>query len=358
MFDHSNCGIGAIVNLDGAYSHQIIMQGMQLLEALTHRGGVSKDGTGDGCGILLQIPKSYYRKKYEINRPFAVMMTFLPKEIELRQIALNSIYEASQAFKLNIIKEIPVAVDSTFLTPTAKLTEPVVVQFIFDMNHHEEVDLYKLRRTIEKQWEKAQLSERTCYILSCSSQTIVYKGLLRPEELPSYYLDLQDEAFTSNFCIVHQRFSTNTNPSWNLAQPFRYLAHNGEINTVSGNINWSNSRVGLANHPDVYPICNEYHSDSANLDRTLEALLHENFELEDAIARLLPKAYHQEPHLKDELKAYYEYSGLKQEAWDGPAGVIVSDGHKLIATLDRNGLRPFRYVQTENQMILASEIGV
>ena len=177
------------------------------------------------------------------------MMTFLPKELELRQIALNSIYEASQTFKLNIIKEIQVAVDSTFLTPTAKLTEPVVVQFIFDMTHHEEVDLYKLRRTIEKQWEKAQLSERTCYILSCSSQTIVYKGLLRPEELPSYYLDLQDEAFTSNFCIVHQRFSTNTNPSWNLAQPFRYLAHNGEINTVSGNINWSNSRVGLANSP-------------------------------------------------------------------------------------------------------------
>ena len=181
---------------------------------------------------------------------------------------------------------------------------------------------------------------------------------MRPEELPNYYLDLQDEDFSSNFCIVHQRFSTNTKPSWNLAQPFRYLAHNGEINTVSGNINWSNARVGLATHQDVYPICNENHSDSANLDRTLEALLHENYAIEDAITRLLPKAYEQDARLSDDLKAYYEYSELKQEAWDGPAGVIVCDGHKLIATLDRNGLRPFRYVQTENQIILASEIGV
>ena len=358
MFDHSNCGIGAIANLDGAYSHEIIEQGMTLLKALSHRGGTSKDGTGDGCGILLQIPKHFYHKKYGISGPFAVMMAFLPKEIEDRKVAVDSIYEAVHHFNMKVIKEIEVPVDSTFLTPTAKKTEPIPTQFIFDMTNYDEAMLYKLRRRIEQHFKDAKLSDRACYILSCSSQTIVYKGLLRPEELPNYYLDLKDEDFTSNFCIVHQRFSTNTKPSWNLAQPFRYLAHNGEINTVSGNIKWSNARVGLATHQEVYPICNERHSDSANLDRTLEALLHENFELEDAVTRLLPKAYEQDARLSDDLKAYYEYSGLKQEAWDGPAGVIVCDGHKLIATLDRNGLRPFRYIQTENQIILASEIGV
>ena len=358
MFDHSNCGIGAIANLDGTYSHDIIEQGMTLLKSLSHRGGTSKDGTGDGCGILLQIPTSFYEQRHGIKGDFAVMMTFLPKGENEHQLAKGHIYEALKQLKLQLIKEIAVPVDSSFLTPTAHQTEPVPTQFIIDMTNQTETVLYKLHRLIEQKWKEAELSDRTCYILSCSSQTIVYKGLLRPDELPRYYLDLQDEMFTSNFCIVHQRFSTNTKPSWNLAQPFRYLAHNGEINTVSGNINWSNARAGLSAYPEVYPICNEKHSDSANLDRTLEALLHENFTLCDAVTRLLPRAYEHDDRLSDDLKAYYEYCGLKQEAWDGPAGVIVCDGHQLIATLDRNGLRPFRYVQTENQIILASEIGV
>lgn len=358
MFDHSNCGIGAIANLDGAYSHDIIEQGMTLLKALSHRGGTSKDGTGDGCGILMQIPKHYYEKKHQITVPFAVMMTFLPKDLDRRKQAIHFIYEAIKSYKLHIIKEIEVPVDSSLLKPKARETEPIVTQFIFDMTCHDEAKLYKVRRCIEQAWKEAGLSDRTCYISSCSSQTIVYKGLLTPEELPHYYLDLQDEDFHSNFCIVHQRFSTNTSPSWNLAQPFRYLAHNGEINTVSGNIQWSNAHAGLATHPEVYPICNEQHSDSANLDRTLESLLYEGFNLENVVTRLLPKAYENDASVSDELKAYYEYSNLKQEPWDGPAGVIICDGHKLIATLDRNGLRPFRTVQTKNQIILASEIGV
>ena len=358
MFDHSNCGIGAIANLDGIYSHDIIEQGMTLLKALSHRGGTSKDGTGDGCGILMQIPKDYYEKKHQINVPFAVMMTFLPKDLDSRKQAVHFIYEAIKSYKLSIIKEIEVPVDSSLLKPKARETEPMVTQFILDMTCQDEVILYKVRRCIEQAWKQAGLSDRTCYISSCSSQTIVYKGLLTPEELPQYYLDLQDENFHSNFCIVHQRFSTNTSPSWNLAQPFRYLAHNGEINTVSGNIQWSNAHAGLATHPEVYPICNEQHSDSANLDRTLESLLYEGFNLENVVTRLLPKAYENDASVSDELKAYYEYSNLKQEPWDGPAGVIICDGHKLIATLDRNGLRPFRTVQTKNQIILASEIGV
>lgn len=356
MIDHSNCGIGAIANLDGTYSHDIINQGMTLLKSLNHRGGKSKDGTGDGCGILMQIPRRYYEKKYQIKGLFAVMMAFLPKDLNLRQQAMEIIYDVIKSNSINIIKEIKVPINSSLLKPKAYQTEPFIMQFILD--YHDEVTLYQVRRYIEQQWTKLNLSERICYIPSCSNQTIIYKGLLTPEELPHYYLDLQDEDFESNFCIVHQRFSTNTTPSWNLAQPFRYLAHNGEINTVSGNIQWSNSRVGLTKNQSVYPICSEFHSDSANLDRTLESWIHEGFNLETIVTRLLPKAYEQDARVSDELKAYYEYSQLKQEPWDGPAGVIVCDGHKLIATLDRNGLRPFRYTQTDTQMILASEIGV
>ncbi|MGL6248939.1 MAG: glutamate synthase central domain-containing protein, partial [Culicoidibacterales bacterium] len=194
-------------------------------------------------------------------------------------------------------------------------------------------------------------------IVSFSGQTIVYKGLLTPEQLPMYYLDLQNPSFGSNFCVVHQRFSTNTTPAWHLAQPFRYLAHNGEINTVSGNIQWANAKKMLATNQDLYPICDTHRSDSANLDRALEAMLQEHA-LVDALARLLPKAYEKDQLISDELKAYYEYAELKNEPWDGPAGVIVCDGKTLVATLDRNGLRPFRVMTTQTQLILASEIGV
>ncbi|MGL4336631.1 MAG: glutamate synthase-related protein, partial [Turicibacter sp.] len=358
MIDHSNCGIGAIANLSGEYSHEIIQQGMTLLKSLSHRGGKSSDGTGDGCGILMQIPNNFYQTKHNITTPFAVMMTFLPNNDLNRGEAVESIQNIATQYKLPIIKEIEVPVNSTILKPKAKACEPIVMQYIFDMTDHEEAILYTVRRKIEQAWKRAQLADSTCYIASCSTQTIVYKGLLTPDELPHYYLDLQDTAFDSNFCIVHQRFSTNTNPSWNLAQPFRYLAHNGEINTVSGNIQWSNAKKGLTGFSELYPICNERHSDSANLDRTLESMLFEHLNLENAVTRLLPKAYEHDAIDSDEIKAYYEYSGLKNEPWDGPAGVIICDGHKLIATLDRNGLRPFRYAMTEDQIILASEIGV
>ncbi|HAX73810.1 MAG TPA: glutamate synthase large subunit, partial [Firmicutes bacterium] len=338
--------------------HQMIQQGMALLKALSHRGGKSSDGTGDGCGILMQIPKHFYQTKHNITKPFAVMMTFLPKDESARGEAVAYINEVFATYEISVLKEIEVPTDSTILKTKAMLTEPHVVQYILDMENVDEAKLYTVRRSIEQSWKGAKLTDRTCYISSCSNQTIVYKGLLTPDELPYYYLDLQDELFDSNFCIVHQRFSTNTTPSWNLAQPFRYLAHNGEINTVSGNIQWSNARSGLVQNKSVYPICNERHSDSANLDRTLENMLQEGFNLENAITRLLPKAYENNAMLADELKAYYEYAGLKNEPWDGPAGVILCDGHKLIATLDRNGLRPFRYIQTQDQIILASEIGV
>ncbi len=358
MFDQSNCGIGAIANLNKEASHDIILQGMTLLKSLSHRGGQSTDGTGDGCGILMQIPINYYERTYEIAKPFAIMMTFVPKQSDQRHQAIQKIYEVARSHEFNVMKQIEVRVNETILKPTARQTEPKVMQFIFNMSNKTEGDLYGFRRDIEKSWQALNLSPTTCYIASCSSQTIVYKGLLTPEELPQYYLDLQDASFKSNFCIVHQRFSTNTHPSWNLAQPFRYLAHNGEINTVSGNVQYSNGRCALASKPNVYPICHNKQSDSANLDATIENLIHEDFKLTDVVSRLLPKAYEQDAKVSQELRDYYDYVALKQEPWDGPAGVILCDGHQLVATLDRNGLRPFRYVQTDEQIILASEIGV
>ena len=358
MFDHSNCGIGAIANLNGLSSHEIILQGMTLLQSLSHRGGKGHDGTGDGCGILMQLPTEYYAKVYQLSKPFAVMMAFLPRDTIKFHQALQIIQRKAHQHGFNIIKDVEVAVNRQILKPTAQLTEPKVMQFFLNMNLKTERDLYVLRREIEMTWREAGLLPTQCYIASCSSKTIVYKGLLTPEELPQYYLDLQQSEFKSNFCIVHQRFSTNTNPSWNLAQPFRYLAHNGEINTVSGNIQYSNGRQQLASIKEVYPIASEQQSDSANLDATLESLLHENFELPDIIARLLPKAYEQDTSVSKSLQAYYEYASLKQEPWDGPAGVILCDGRYLVATLDRNGLRPFRYITTDEQIILASEIGV
>lgn len=358
MYDYTNCGIGAIVNRDGAANQEIIQQGMTLLQALSHRGGKSSDGTGDGCGILLQLPRDFYRQNYQITEPFAVMMAFLPPTSARFAQAEAAIEHQLEQYQLTIKRKITVAVDDTVLPPTAKRTQPTVMQYLVTGDDISETHLYQARRAIEMSLQHHEILENECYIASFSTKTIIYKGLLTPEQIPAYYLDLQDERFQSNFCIVHQRFSTNTTPAWHLAQPFRYLAHNGEINTVSGNIEWANAKKTLAKLPDVYPICDPNRSDSANLDRALEAMLIEGYSLAEAIGRLLPKAYVHDALVTPELKAYYEYSQLKNEPWDGPAGVILCDGETLVATLDRNGLRPFRVMTTASQLVLASEIGV
>lgn len=358
MYDYTNCGIGAIVNRDSVANHEIIQQGMTLLQALSHRGGKSSDGTGDGCGILLQIPQNFYREQYKITEPFAVMMAFLPATAEQFHQAETIIHQACAKQALTVKVSIVVATDERVLPPTAHKTQPKVMQYLVTGETLDERTLYRVRRAIEQALQFQQIQESDCYIASFSTKTIIYKGLLTPEQIPAYYLDLQDSRFESNFCIVHQRFSTNTTPAWHLAQPFRYLAHNGEINTVSGNIEWANAKKQMATLPEAYPICDPHRSDSANLDRALEAMLLEGYSLAEAVARLLPKAYVHDELLAPELKAYYEYAQLKNEPWDGPAGVILCDGETLVATLDRNGLRPFRVMTTANQLVLASEIGV
>ncbi|MGL6058854.1 MAG: glutamate synthase large subunit [Culicoidibacterales bacterium] len=357
MVDYSNCGIGAIANRDGKPSHDMIQQGMKLLQALSHRGGKSSDGTGDGCGILLAIPQKFYEQVYGITEPFAVMMCFLPTNEAQFYEAEAVILTQLAANEQQLLKRIDVSVDERVLPPTALANQPRICQYIIACSKTTQAQLYPLRRQIEQKWQALGFRDEACHIVSCSAATIVYKGLLTPEQLPMYYRDLQNPQFGSNFCVVHQRFSTNTTPAWHLAQPFRYLAHNGEINTVSGNIQWANAKQTLAANPQLYPICDANYSDSANLDRALEAMLQQH-SLADAVARLLPKAYEHDQLITDDLQAYYEYAELKNEPWDGPAGVIVCDGKTLVATLDRNGLRPFRVMTTTEQLILASEIGV
>ncbi len=358
MYDQANCGIGAIVQRGGEKSHDIIKQGMDLLQALNHRGGQASDGTGDGCGILLQIPQSFFRLKYGIHTDVAVLMAFLPQDEFTFQQVERIIYDVIKQNGKMIIHATRVETNDQLLTERAKQSQPKIMQYFIDSELVSEAELFIIRRQIEKMLDVRAISPEQCSIVSFSKQTIVYKGLLTPEELAIYYCDLQDESFISTFCIVHQRFSTNTTPAWYLAQPFRYLAHNGEINTVSGNIEWANAKIALAQNKQVYPICDTRYSDSANLDRYVEACVHEGMSLVDTLARLLPLAYEQDPLINSQVKAYYEYVSLKQEAWDGPAGVLGCDGTTLVATLDRNGLRPFRVMQTQKQIILASEVGV
>lgn len=356
MIDHSNCGIGAIVNRNAQANHEIIQQGIQLLQALDHRGGTSHDGTGDGCGMLLQLPIAYYQNISKSTKPLAVMMVALPQMNERREQAEATLAATLAQAGLAIVMVRDVPVDETILTPKAKLTQPLTRQYI--VATQSDVSLYVVRRQIEQAWLAQDLLPHDASIASFSSETIVYKGLLTPSELPAYYLDLQNPAFVSTVCVVHQRFSTNTTPTWNLAQPFRYLAHNGEINTVSGNINWLNAKANVSKNPSVFPVCDEVVSDSANLDRAVELMLDQGFSLAEAMTRLVPPAYEHNHMLSEEQRAYYHYASLKNEPWDGPAGIIVCDGRQLVATLDRNGLRPFRVMTTENQIILASEIGV
>ncbi len=357
MFEHANCGIGAIANLKGQANHQIIQEGITLLKALDHRGGNASDGTGDGCGILLQIPKAYYQNKYQFSSDFALMNVFLPNNDYFKQ-AEAIIKEVLIANEVSLIKAIKVEVDNSFLTKSAKASEPIVMQYLVETIN---LDAYKyslIKTQIHQAFNKLNLSKAQAYIVSFSNKTLVYKGLLTPNELSNYYLDLKDEAYISNVCIVHQRFSTNTTPSWNLAQPFRYLAHNGEINTVSANIDLANGAQSLAKYQNLYPICDTQQSDSANLDAMLENMLVEGLDLESAITSLLPMAKATNYQNDQDLAAYFTYQAIDYVPWDGPAGVIASDGDKLIATIDRNGLRPFRYITTEDKIILASEIGV
>lgn len=395
-FEHDSCGIGFIAHLDGEPRHSIVSEGVQVLKNLQHRGAVGGDSlTGDGAGILTAIPDRFFRKQCPgISLPaigdYAVGMILLPKEKVAAQVCKDIITAKCIERGFDFLGWRSVPTDASSLGELALSTEPDFIQCFISwgkeakktqanspLNSDEkERSLYVLRRLIEKAvagWNnkkestaKGALDVSQFYVCSLSHKKIIYKGLLTGDQVPAYFPDLSDEYFTSPYAIVHSRFSTNTLPEWRLAQPFRYMAHNGEINTVQGNINRQKSREGFMSSTvlgedlnTVNPVIDETGSDSAIFDNVLELFTMAGRSIPHVMMMMIPEAYSPDIQMSADKRSFYEYHTTIMEPWDGPAAVVFTDGRYIGATLDRNGLRPARYTVTKDGLIvLASETGV
>ncbi|HJR76211.1 MAG TPA: glutamate synthase large subunit [Nitrospiraceae bacterium] len=378
-FEKDACGIGFVVNIKGQRSHNIVQNGLQVLENLSHRGAQGCDPcTGDGSGILLQVPHEFFKraaKDLGIKLPnaaeYGVGMLFMPRESDARkqcETLISGIVKEEGA-KLIGWRDVPVKSDA--IGTQARKTEPFMRQVfiargIFNEEQFER-KLYVIRKRIEKAVRDSAIEGRDYfYISSLSSSTIVYKGLLLPSQMAAYYQDLNDATVTSAMALVHSRFSTNTFPTWPLAHPYRYVCHNGEINTLKGNINWMRARQGRLNSDlfgadmeKLFPIVSENQSDSACLDNALEFLYLGGRSLPHAMMMLIPEPWVANPQMDLDRRGFYQYHAAMMEPWDGPAAVCFTDGKLIGATLDRNGLRPCRYqVTTDGVVVLASEAGV
>jgi glutamate synthase (NADPH/NADH) large chain len=376
IYDHSqvkdNCGFGLIAHMDGEASHKIVRTGIHSLARMAHRGGIAADGkTGDGCGLLLQKPDSFFQaianeQKWKLSNRFAVGMLFLSRDAERAQSSRQIVEAELSRETLTVVGWREVPVDPSVLGELALSTLPKIVQVFVNAPFawgatDLERRLYMVRRRVEKQLS----NDPDFYVASLSNLVVVYKGLCRPADLPKFYLDLADLRMQSSICLFHQRFSTNTLPRWELAQPFRFLAHNGEINTITGNRQWSRARSYKFHSPllpdlqDAAPFVNESGSDSSALDNMLELFLAGGMGLFRAFRLLIPPAWQNHPDMDDELRAFYDFNSMHMEPWDGPAGVVMSDGRFAACGLDRNGLRPARYIVTRDRLItLASEVGI
>ncbi|NOY82975.1 MAG: glutamate synthase large subunit [Kiritimatiellaeota bacterium] len=376
-FEHDSCGVGLLVNLKGRASHRLVEQAVRILINLEHRGAIGGDATtGDGAGLLVQLPDRLFRESTGLELPppgdYAAGMVFLPTDRAVAARCVNCIEAAVSSEGAQVIGWRDVPVDSTGLGALAKATEPVFRQVFVDRGEIPreafERKLYVVRRQVEKQisaWTDADAGQ--FYVASLSSRTVVYKGMLTGTQLLRYFPDLKDRAMTSAFALVHQRYSTNTLPAWGLAQPFRYLAHNGEINTLRGNINRMRAREADLASPlfgadigKVKPVIVEGGSDSAVFDNVLELLLSAGRSLPHAVMMMVPEAWGVRYHMSQDRRAFYEYHSAFMEPWDGPAALVFTDGCRYIGgTLDRNGLRPCRYTVTrDGLLVLASESGV
>ena len=365
--EHDACGVGMVVNIRGNKTHELVENALKVLENMMHRGAEGADGkTGDGAGIMLQIPHEFILLQgvpVPEKGSYGTGLVFLPKEEGSRKAIIERMKAEieRESCSLTYIRDVPV--NSACLGEEAAEAEPYIVQiFVTSDEFIEEAEferkLYRIRKHIERR-------AADCYICSLSTRNIVYKGMLTSRQLREYYPDLSSQWLTSGMALVHSRFSTNTFPRWSLAQPFRLLCHNGEINTIRGNRNWMRARESvlgsgaLGDISDITPIVQPDMSDSASLDNVLEFLMLSGLSLPQAMAVLVPESFGQTNPISEDLRAFYEYHSILMEPWDGPAALLFSDGRYAGGMLDRNGLRPARYTITKrNMMVVASEVGV
>uniref|UniRef100_UPI00260688BA glutamate synthase central domain-containing protein n=1 Tax=Flavobacterium sp. TaxID=239 RepID=UPI00260688BA len=377
-FEHDNCGAGFICNLNGIKSNDIIHKALDILIKLEHRGAVSSDGrTGDGAGILFDIPHTFFKKvcKFSIPEPreYAVGMVFMPKSSNQVDFCKTTFEKAILDQKLEILGWRDVPVDVSNLGQIAAEKEPTVKQVFVGKNGLDLTEqqfnakMFAARKIAEHAVRGSKTSEsHMFYFSSFSTTTIIYKGLLMPEDISRYYTDLLDSDLVTRLALVHQRFSTNTFPSWDLAQPFRYMCHNGEINTLRGNVSRMRAREELMKSDvfgedlkKLFPIILEGKSDSASMDMVVELLLMTGRTLPEVMMMVVPEAWEKHQTMSAEKKAFYEYNSCIMEPWDGPASIPFTDGNVIGALLDRNGLRPSRYTLTKSGfVIMSSEIGV
>lgn len=368
-----NCGFGLIAHMEGEKSHHLLTTAIEALTCMTHRGGIAADGkTGDGCGLLIQTPDKFFRTvvKEQLGKTlpelYAIGMVFLSQDKNKAQVARDRIEQNLKGQGLGIAGWRKVPVNSECLGPIALEQLPVIEQvFITGPSDLDDVAFSARLYMARRHTNMALTSDDDFYICSLSTRVITYKGLMMPVDLANFYTDLGDPRFETAICVFHQRFSTNTMPRWKLAQPFRLLAHNGEINTIMGNRNWAQARRGkfkselLPGLDQVSPLVNRTGSDSSTLDNMLELLVTGGVDLYRAIRMLIPPAWQNVDTMDPGLRAFYEYNSMHMEPWDGPAGLVLSDGRKAVCALDRNGLRPSRWVITRNgYLTVASEVGV
>jgi len=380
--EHDACGVGFVAHIKGVKSHEIVKSALQILQNLDHRGAVGADKLmGDGAGILIQLPDLLYREEMAAQGvvlpppgEYGVGMVFLPKEHASRLACEQELERAVKAEGQVLLgwRDVPVNRDMP-MSPTVRKKEPILRQLFIGrgadviVQDALERKLYVIRKTASAHIQALKLKHsKEYYVPSMSSRTVIYKGLLLADQVDTYYLDLQDPRCVSALGLVHQRFSTNTFPEWPLAHPYRYVAHNGEINTVKGNYNWMKAREGVMSSPvlgddlkKLYPISFPNQSDTAIFDNCLELLTMAGYPISQAVMMMIPEPWEQSTGMDDRRRAFYEYHAAMLEPWDGPASIVFTDGRQIGATLDRNGLRPSRYCITDDDfVVLASESGV
>ena len=371
--EHDACGVGMLVNIQGGKSHELVESALKVLENMRHRGAEGADNkTGDGAGIMLQIPHEFILLQgipVPEKGKYGTGLLFLPKDGKDQAAILSVIIEEIEKEGLTLMHLRNVPTCPEILGEAALANEPDIKQiFITGFTENETADrkLYIIRKRIENRIRKSDIPTREdFYIVSLSTKNIVYKGMLSSLQLRNYFPDLTNSYFTSGLALVHSRFSTNTFPTWGLAQPFRLLAHNGEINTIRGNRGWMEARESVLSSPtlgdirEIRPIVQPGMSDSASLDNVLEFLIMSGLSLPHAMAMLVPESFNEKNPISEDLKAFYEYHSILMEPWDGPAALLFSDGRYAGGMLDRNGLRPARYLITQDgMMVVASEVGV